>query len=142
MTHDLLAELAGYESELAGYQQQQREDRAAAVRGEIERVTGQVKERIDQLLDEAEGHEDEGQDVRAAQARVEAKRLAAALPPEHRPAKLRALYPKEAGAEDAAQAAPQEKAVPDEAGAEDTAQAAPQEKVVPAKRGRAGKAEA
>ena len=112
MSHDLLAELAGYQSELAGYERQNRTERAAAVRGEVDRVIGEAKTRIEQLLTQAEGHEDAGQDVPAAQARVEAKRLAAALPAEHRPARLRALYAEEPGAEDAAAAPPPERAVP------------------------------
>jgi hypothetical protein len=113
MSHDLLAELAGYTSELANYQRSGRDERAAAVRDEISRVTGQINTRIEQLLTAAEGHEDAGADLAAAQARVEAKQLAAALPAEHRPARLRALYPDEAGAENAeAAAAPAEKAVP------------------------------
>lgn len=112
MSHDLLAELAGYEAELAGYERQSRTERAAAVRVEITRVIGEVQTRIERLLTSAEGHEDDGQDVLAATARVEAKRLAAALPDEHRPVKLRALYPDRAGAENADQAEPVEKAVP------------------------------
>ena len=112
MSHDLLAELAGYEAELAGYERQSRTDRAAAVRAEIDRVIDEVKVRIERLLTSAEGHEDEGQDVLAAQARVEAKRLAATLPASHRPSKLRALHPGQAGAENADQAEPVEKAVP------------------------------
>lgn len=110
MSHDLLAELAGYESELAGYGR--RPERAEEVRGEIDRVIGQIKTEIEHQLTKAEGHEDAGEDLAAAQARVEAKRLAAALPAEHRPAKLRALFPDEAGADDAAQAPPPERAVP------------------------------
>ncbi len=110
MSHDLLAVLAGYEAELAGYERQGRKERAAAVRGEIDRVIGEVQVRIERLLTSAEGHEDDGQDVLAAQARVEAKRLAAALPAEHRPSKLRALYPDQAGAQDAAESAPRETA--------------------------------
>lgn len=89
MAHDLLAELAGYESELAGYKN--RPERAADVRKEIERVGGLIVREIDRLLAVAEGHEDEGRDVPAARARIEAKRLAAALPEGKRPAALRPL---------------------------------------------------
>ncbi len=111
MSHDLLAELAGYEAELAGYERQGRTERAAAVRDEVTRVIGEVQTRIERLLTQAEGHEDDGQEVLAAQARVEAKRLAAALPAEHRPARLRALHPDQAGAENAVQEPATETAV-------------------------------
>ncbi|WP_433252881.1 hypothetical protein ACQPYK_08600 [Streptosporangium sp. CA-135522] len=111
MSHDLLAELTGYQAELTGHEQHGRDERAAAVRGEIDRVIEAIKTQIDQQLDAAEGHEDNGQDVLAAGARVEAKRLARTLPDEHRPGRLRALYPQTAGAESADAASLPDKAV-------------------------------
>lgn len=120
MNHDLLAELAGYEAELAGYERQHRTERADAVRTEITRVIGEVQVKIERELTVAEGHEDAGQDLLAAQARVEAKRLARGLPEEHRPERLRALFPETAGASDAAAAEPQESAVPAKRGAKAT----------------------
>lgn len=112
MSHDLLAELNGYQAELANHEKYDRTERAAAVRGEIDRVIEAIKTQIDHQLDAAEEHEEVGQDVLAAGARVEAKRLARALPEEHRPGRLRALYSEAAGADNAAAAEPAETAVP------------------------------
>lgn len=112
MSHDLLAELAGYQAELARHEQQKNTDRAEAVRGEIDRVIGDITERIGRLLDVAEDYESDGQSVLAAQARMEARRLADGMPAQHRPERLRALYPAAAGAETAAAAPPPEAAVP------------------------------
>lgn len=79
---DLLAELAGYKDELDNYERAGREDRAAQVRAQVDRVTGQIRGEVDKLHARADNHEDAGQDLLAAQARVEAKRLARALPDE------------------------------------------------------------
>lgn len=113
MSHDLLAELQGYRDELAGAVQYGKDVTAEAVRGQIDRVIEGIKVEVERQLTAAETFEDAGQDVPAAQARVEAKRLARELPEEHRPGKLRALYPDEAGAENATGAAQgKERAVP------------------------------
>ncbi|GAA5076657.1 hypothetical protein HNP84_007330 [Thermocatellispora tengchongensis] len=124
MSHDLIAELHGYAAEYQRYEQSGREDRAAAARREGERVIAAIQDRIGELLDQAEEHESKGQEVLAAQARVEAKRLAAELPPEHRPERLRPLYPDAAGTEDAATPAPPEQAVPKRAAAKRPAKTA------------------
>lgn len=105
MSHDLIAELDGYRSELSGYERAQHKDRAAAVQAEIERVTKLITVEADKLIARAEGHEDAGQDILAAQARVEAKRLRRALPADEPP-----------GSENAAQNAPRETAVPKKKG--------------------------
>lgn len=100
MSHDLIAELEGYRSELAGYERSGVADRAKAVKAEIARITKQVSVEADKLIAQAEGHEDAGRDVLAAQARVEAKRLRRAVGVESAP-----------GAENAAESAPRETAV-------------------------------
>ncbi|HEV2778688.1 MAG TPA: hypothetical protein VGX25_04735 [Actinophytocola sp.] len=79
MSHDLIAELTGYQQELAGAEQRHRKDRTEAVRSEIERVVTAVARRVEQLLAQADNHEDAGEDLQAANARVEAKRLARAV---------------------------------------------------------------
>lgn len=77
MSHDLIAELTGYQEELAGAKRN--DDRAAAVGEEITRVVDAIGVRVTQLLARAENHEDAGEDLQAANARVEAKRLARAV---------------------------------------------------------------
>lgn len=79
MDHDLLAELAGYQVELSAVNDR-RPDRAAAIREEIKRVSALVVARVQRLMSDADNFEDAGQHIRAAQARVEAKRLARDLP--------------------------------------------------------------
>jgi hypothetical protein len=79
MSHDLIAELTGYQQELAGAEQRHQDERADAVRGEIDRVVTEVARRVEQLLAQADNHEDAGEDLQAASARVEAKRLARAV---------------------------------------------------------------
>lgn len=99
MGHDLIAEVAGYRTELANLERfSDKKDRANAVRGEIDRVAGQIRMEAERLMAQAETHEEAGQDVLAAQCRVEAKRLV-----------------REGGLgqpENAADSAPKEKAVP------------------------------
>lgn len=112
MSHDLIAELAGYQAELAGAEQQGKKDRAAAVRKEIDRVIGAAAARIAQLLARAENHETAGEDLSAAQARVEAKALARALPEEKLAKHLRALAKPPGGTETAVQSTPQQTATP------------------------------
>lgn len=79
MSHDLLAELDGYRTELDGYTRAGRGERVEAVQAEIDRVTAQITTEADKLIAQAENHEEAGQDVLAAQARVEARRLRRAL---------------------------------------------------------------
>ncbi len=88
MSHDLLAELAGYRNELAGAEARGSE-RAAQIRTEIERVEAAVTERAAELIAQAETHEGAGQDVLAAQARIEARRLTDAAPAPARTANSR-----------------------------------------------------
>lgn len=79
MSHDLLAELDGYRAELAGYERAKRADRITAVRKEIARVGKAIEVEVGKLIAQAENHEEAGQDVLAAQCRVEARRLARSL---------------------------------------------------------------
>lgn len=79
MAHDLLAELAGYQAEYAREDRNQRAERAAAVREEIDRVRGEIEEKAEDLEAKAAEYVDEGQDVRAAQAAVQARELRQAL---------------------------------------------------------------
>lgn len=100
MSHDLIAELAGFRTELENYERFSRggPDRVKAVKAEIARVSKQIGVEVEKLLARAANHEEAGQDVLAAQCRVEAKRLA-------RESRLGAP-------EDAADATPRETAVP------------------------------
>lgn len=115
MAHDMLAELAGYQDELENLERfHGKSDRIAAVQAEIGRVCAALAKRVDELVDQAEAHEGEGRDVLAAQARIEAKRLAAALPADQRPT-VRPLYADRAPSaplETAADTTPRETAVP------------------------------
>lgn len=77
MAHDLLAELAGYTNELARVAGQS--ERAAAVREEVQRVRGEIAERVKELEAEATEHSDAGRDVRAAECAVAARSFIAAL---------------------------------------------------------------
>lgn len=77
--HDLLAELQGYRNELVNAENADNSDRAGAVRGEISRVEGLVRERADELDAQATEHAGNGQDVPAAEATVEARRYREAL---------------------------------------------------------------
>ena len=79
MSHDLIAELTGYQEELTAAEQRDRKERAKAVRAEITRVVDTAAQRIEQLLARAGNHEDAGEDLQAANARVEAKTLARAV---------------------------------------------------------------
>ncbi|MEU1474522.1 hypothetical protein [Streptomyces sp. NPDC005760] len=79
MAHDLLAELAGYQAEYAREDRNNRTERAAAVREQIDRVRGEIEAKAEDLEAKAAEHIDEGQDVRAAQAAVAARELRQAL---------------------------------------------------------------
>lgn len=109
---DLLAELDGYRAELAGYERSHKDERAALVREQIERVTGQIRTDIEKLHAQAGNHEDDGQEILAAQARVEAKRLARALPDdnEDEAGPKRAVRGRPKGRETTADTTPKERA--------------------------------
>lgn len=79
MSHDVLAELEGYRNELAEAERHGRDEKAAAVRDEIERVKAAVEARAVALEDRAATLEGSGQDVKAAEATVEARRYRDAL---------------------------------------------------------------
>lgn len=102
--HDLGAELQGYRDELADIAGDA--DREKAVRKEIARVSKAIEERADELEAQADEHQDAGQDVAAAQARVEARRHRALI--------------EEPAAEDTADSTPREKAVPRRGGRKNT----------------------
>ncbi|MCW6010322.1 hypothetical protein K1W54_38105, partial [Micromonospora sp. CPCC 205371] len=119
--HDLIAELTGYRNELASANRDGKKDRAAAVAEQIDRVTGDLVTRVDELLADAAEYDAAGQDIRAGQARAAARRFAAALPAEQRPESVRALSPTHPGA------AP---------GADHAADATPRETTGPKRRGR------
>jgi predicted RecB family nuclease len=85
VSHDLLAELAGYRAELDREERHRRTDRAAAVREEIARVRDQIADQADELDAKAEEHVANGQDTLAAQAAVEARRLREGMDVEPQP---------------------------------------------------------
>lgn len=102
--HDLIAELTGYRNELTSAERAGKADRANAVAGEIDRVTGEIEGRVEQLLTEAADYDELGQHIVGAGKREEATRLRRALEvgePGPAPA-----------AEDAAQRQPRERATP------------------------------
>ncbi len=76
--HDLLAELAGFKTELANYERRGdvKKERVNAVKDEISRVTKAISAEIDRLMAEMDARAAAGQDVLAAQCLTEAKRLA------------------------------------------------------------------
>lgn len=98
--HDLIAELQGYRNELTSAKRNGRDDRAEAVRGEIERVTGDIKATAERLLATAEEHDNVGQHTLGAQLRAEATRLRRAVGVDDQPA-----------AETAADSTPRQRAV-------------------------------
>lgn len=79
MSNDLLAELAGYNDELVLESRRGRGERADAIREEIARVRREISEQADKLDVVAEDAIESGQDLKAAQATIEARRLRAAL---------------------------------------------------------------
>jgi hypothetical protein len=86
MAHDLIAELTGYRNELANTGDA---DLAKQVQAQVDRVSGEIKAEADALDSTAKEHDDNGQDVPAAEARVESRRLRNALdttPTDTRPA--------------------------------------------------------
>lgn len=99
MSHDVLAELQGYRNEHVIAERAGRKDRVEAIGTEIDRVKTAAEERAAALETSAKALKDAGQDVRAAELEVEARRYRDAL----------------AEPEDASQKAPQERAVPKKA---------------------------
>jgi hypothetical protein len=76
---DLIAELEAYRAEQARYAREGRKERAAAAGKEAERVADSIKAEVEKLDARAGNHEEAGQDLLAAQARVEARRLRRAV---------------------------------------------------------------
>lgn len=83
--HDLGAELRGYRDELAECEARGLDKRAGLVRKEVTRVEGEIRETAERLEREAAEHDEAGQDVRAAEARVRAREFRALLPAEDKP---------------------------------------------------------
>lgn len=106
--HDLAAELQAYKNELDFAEQRGMDDRAAAVREEISRVEGEVRDRVQELEAAAEEHLAKGQDVLAAQRTVEARRYKDLLGEQEAP--KRAARSARAGKENAADKTPKETA--------------------------------
>jgi hypothetical protein len=75
--HDLLAELTGYRNELAIVAGDK--DLTGQVQTQIDRVSTEIQARVAEFEDAAQVHDKAGQDVRAAEARVEARRYRDAL---------------------------------------------------------------
>jgi hypothetical protein len=103
MSHDILAELAAYRAELAFTEQHGKTERADAVREQIDRVKAGIEARAVDLETRAESAHGDGQDVRAAELTVDARRYRDALA---------AGEP-----ETAVESAPRERAVPRKKGA-------------------------
>jgi hypothetical protein len=110
MSHDLLAELAGYRNELASAERRNQTERAQAVQDEVDRVTDEIETRRKQLLIDAEGHDADGQHLLGAQARMEASRLGRAI------AADQPAGDQPPAGENASQRAPRERAVTKKAG--------------------------
>lgn len=79
MTHDLVAELQGYNNELAREENRGRGERADAVREQIARVRAEISDRADQLEIDSMNFTEQGQDLNAAQAAIDARKLRAEL---------------------------------------------------------------
>lgn len=80
--HDRVAELAGLRAELATCKNGPREswrDKTDEVQAEIDRVRGELDDQAETLETESTTLADSGQDVRAAEAAVEARRIRAVL---------------------------------------------------------------
>ena len=112
--HDLIAELNGYREELAGAEQRGDTKRADAVREQTERVVDNAVTHIERLLDQADTHDRNQEDLDAAKLRIEARNVARALPDGTKlPDRVKALRgdrADEAGQETAEQNTPQETA--------------------------------
>jgi hypothetical protein len=79
MSHDVLAELQGYYDELAEAVRYGRDEKAAAVREQIDRVKVDVEARAAAAAARAESATAAGQDVLAAGHEMEARRYRDAL---------------------------------------------------------------
>jgi hypothetical protein len=89
--HDLVAELAGFRNELAHSVSRGLTKRAAAVRAEIARVTGEIHAEITALRARGEAHMAAGQDGLAAQVAGRVRALVAAAGDPDGPAPARLL---------------------------------------------------
>lgn len=76
---DLIAELGAYGDELARYERAGKTDRAAAVRKQRDAVAATIRVEAEKLDANADNHMTAGQDLLAARATIEARRLRAAL---------------------------------------------------------------
>lgn len=76
---DLIAELGGYQAELARYERLNLDARAQAVRDQVSRLVAVITTEAEKLDAAADNHMTAGQDLHAARATVEARRLRAAL---------------------------------------------------------------
>jgi hypothetical protein len=106
--HDLMAELQGYKNELANADDAGNSERAGAVRDEISRVEGLVRDRAEGLEKQAEEHAAAGQDVRAAEAVVAARRYRRVLDDTSVPADAPKRRPGRPGKENTKDATPKE----------------------------------
>jgi hypothetical protein len=79
MSHDFIAELGGYRNELARYTRAGDTGRADAVREQMAKVVTAIGVEVDRLDAVADNHMTAGQDLLAARATIEARRLRAAL---------------------------------------------------------------
>lgn len=75
MSHDLVAELNGLHTERINLAAAGKTDRVKQIDEHIERVRTQVRERAEELETEAQEFDDAGQDLRAAERRVQARTL-------------------------------------------------------------------
>lgn len=78
-THDSRAELRGYQDELADAEANDRPEHAARVRTEIDRVSAELRAQAAALGSRADVLVAAGQDVAAAEARVQARALVEGL---------------------------------------------------------------
>lgn len=95
MSHDVVAELGGYADELSDAQRHGKADVVTAVQEQLDRVKAEVAARAVAAETRAASLKEDGQDVAAANADVEARRYREALAP----------------FEDASDSAPRERAV-------------------------------
>jgi hypothetical protein len=79
MTHDVLAELDGYRNELANARRYGNNEQAEAVTVEIDRVKADVQARAVDHETRAASYRGDGQDLKAAEQDVEARRYRDAL---------------------------------------------------------------
>lgn len=75
MSHDRTAEFDGYVNEYRHHHKAGNTDALPAIKAEIDRVSGDIEAEADERTRAAEVHEEAGQDVLAARARVRAREL-------------------------------------------------------------------